>query len=84
MYFPSFCLELAVIEALKGEVTGKGIGARFVRVLDWLAAGLPETALWDPANASNAVSETMEARDKWAVANAAWMSLKAEDWGDVV
>ena len=60
-------------------------GVQFIlRVLDWLAAGLPETALWDPANASNAVSETMDEREKWAVANAAWMSLKAEDWGDVV
>jgi hypothetical protein len=84
VYFPSFCLELAVIEALKGAGKGKGIGERFLRVLDWLAAGLPETALWDPANASNAVSETMAAHEKWSVANAAWMSLKAEDWGDVV
>jgi hypothetical protein len=43
VYFPSFCLELAVIEALKGAGKGTGIGERFLRVLDWLAAGLPES-----------------------------------------
>jgi len=84
LYFPSFCLELAAIEALRGSGTGRGIGQRFIRALEWLSGELPEAALWDPGNGSNAVSDVMTEREKWAVANAAWMSLRAEDWAEVV
>jgi len=82
VYFPSFCLELGVIEAA-GE--GKqGLAARVIEVLRYLAEDLPGAVLRDPANRSNVVSDLMTEEEKWRVANAAWMSMRAASWADVV
>ncbi len=77
VYFPSFCLELAVIEALGTGGGGLGVSLRFERVLEWLAEEVPRTELRDPANRNNLVSEVMTESEKWRVANAAWLSLRA-------
>ena len=85
LYFPSFCLELAVIETLKSAEHGSApLGERSLRVLEWAAEELPGAALRDPGNASNVVSELMREEEKWRVSNAAWMSLRATSWTEVV
>ena len=84
VYMPSFCLELAVIEALSGASGGARISERFLRVLEWLAGELPGAALRDPGNASNVVTGLMTEEEKWRVSNAAWMSARAESWEEVV
>jgi hypothetical protein len=84
LYFPSFCLELAVIEAL-GEIGGgAGISVQFLRALEWVAEELPGAALRDPGNASNVVSELMTEEKKWRVAHSARASLRAEGWEELV
>ena len=81
LYFPSFCLELAVIEALEA---GHGPASRFLGVLEWLAEELLDAALRDPANQSNVVSELMSESEKGRVAEAARISLRAASWKEVV
>ena len=83
VYFPSFCLELAVIEALRGVSGRARISERLMRVLEWLAEELPEAVLRDPGNASNEVTELMTEEEKWRVAHAARASLGAERWEEV-
>ena len=80
LYLPSFCLELAAIEAA-GE---GGAGARMTEALRYLAEEFPRTRLRDPANRSNVVSDLMTDEEKWRVAHAARMSLRAESWTEVV
>jgi hypothetical protein len=77
VYFPSFCLELAVIEALGTGGGGLGVSLRFERVLEWLAEEVPRTELRDPANRNNLVSEVMTESEKWRVANGGGGSLCA-------
>jgi hypothetical protein len=65
--------------------SGSGrLSERFTRVLEWLAEELPGAALRDPGNRSNDVAEVMTAEEKWRVAHAAWLSLRAESWTQVV
>lgn len=82
VYFPSYCLELAVIQGAEGGPAG--LSERFRGVLEWLAEELPGAALRDPGNRSNDVSELMTGEEKWRVAHAAWMSLRARSWTEVV
>ena len=74
LYFPSFCLELAVIHAL---VTPAPLSARFLTALEFLAADFPATPLLDPANAGNVVSDVMALDEKHRVSHAApsWPEL---------
>jgi len=84
LYFPSYCLELAVIEALAEGTGSEGLGARVHRVLGWLATELPGAVLRDPANRSNVVSDVMTESEKWRVSHAAWAAARAEEWTDVI
>lgn len=84
LYFPSYCLELAVIEALAGRTGGKGLAARVLRVLGWLATELPGAKLRDPANRSNVVSDVMTESERWRVSHAARVAVRAEEWAEVI
>ncbi len=84
LYFPSYCLELAVIEALAGSAGDAGLGARVLRVLGWLASELPGAELRDPANRSNVVSELMTVSERWRVSHAAWAAGRAAAWSEVI
>jgi hypothetical protein len=84
LYFPSYCLELAVIAALAGRSEGNGLAARIERVLEWLATELPGAALRDPANRRNVVSDVMTESERWRVSHAAWVAARAEEWSEVI
>jgi hypothetical protein len=84
LYFPSYCLELAVIEALAGGKCGEGLAARVERVLEWLATELPGADLRDPANRSNVVSDVMTESERWRVSHAAWVATGAKEWSEVI
>jgi hypothetical protein len=83
LYFPSFCLELAVIHALAKPVSVL-LSGRFLEALRFLALEFPETVLRDPANGSNVVSDLMSAEEKRRVAGAAEWSLRAERWDELL
>ncbi len=87
--FPSFCLELAVIEALAehGSAPRHGsapLGERFRRALEWMAKEMPYAVLRDPANQSNVVSDAMTEHEKWMVVNVASVAVWAKSWREVV
>jgi hypothetical protein len=84
LYFPSYCLELAVIAALAGSRGGAGLAARVERVLGWLATELPGADLRDPANRSNVVSDVMTESERWRVSHAARVAAGAEEWSEVI
>ena len=84
LYFPSYCLELAAIEALAAPTGGAGLAAKLLRALGWLATEFPGAVLRDPANRSNVVSDLMTESEKWRVSHAARVAARAAEWSEVI
>jgi len=80
--FPSFCLELAVIRALR-DSPARGPAARFLAALEFFADGFPAARIADPGNSNNIVSAAMTGDEKARVAEAARRSLEARQWSDI-
>lgn len=72
--FPSFYLELAVIEALKGRALGQ-LGRNFRRIMDYLAADFVAAVFIDPSNSNNVISDDLSTTEKRAIAGAAGQSV---------
>lgn len=81
--FPSFCLELAVIEALRGRSLSR-LPANFGAVLDYLATSFPQARLVDPANSNNVVSDEMTASETRSIAVRAREGTAASVWEQVI
>lgn len=81
--FPSFLLELAVIESLSQSV-GAGLADRVWRVLGYLASDFRDARLVDPANTNNIISDDLTAAEKAIVKTAASRALQAKTWEDIV
>lgn len=81
--FPSFYLELVVIEALKSNLA-MGVAGRVIAVLNYLAGGFAAARFVDPANTNNVVSDDLTAAEKTAIKSAATKTLQASTWGDIV
>ncbi len=80
--FPSFYLELAVIEALKYKRSG--IADHFLAVLDYLSNGFLSARFVDPANTSNIISDDLTDVEKRAIASQARQSRRQQSWGSIV
>lgn len=81
--FPSFYLELAVIDSLKGYRYGQ-IASNFSRVLSFLAYNLPSKRYIDPANGNNIISDDLSDSEKQLVAVKAQTSLNEQYWQGIV
>lgn len=81
--FPSFVLELAVVDALYGRRVGK-VEDNLLTVFDYLATRFPRARIEDPGNSNNIVSQDMSDTAKRAVADAALRSLQAQGWADII
>ena len=81
--FPSFYLELAVIEALRGT-NYYSLTDRVVHALRYLRDSLPNARFVDPANTNNIISDDLTTTEKQAVSAAAGRALAAPTWGEVV
>jgi hypothetical protein len=81
--FPSFALELAVIEALKGRSMG-ALAANLWAALTWIRDNIQTVTLFDPANTNNVVSDDMTAAEKRAVSQAAARALASQYYSDFV
>jgi hypothetical protein len=80
--FPSFCLELATIEALSGA---RGALSQNVwSVFHFLRDKLPDARLFDPANTNNIVSDDFSAADRAKIKTAAAQALAATNWNQIV
>ncbi|OGH94277.1 MAG: hypothetical protein A2538_01780 [Candidatus Magasanikbacteria bacterium RIFOXYD2_FULL_41_14] len=82
--FPSFYLELSVIEALKGRsLLSLSPSENFVQVMNYLANDFVDKVIVDPANENNEVSEELTNIEKQAIKDAAKASLRSA-WDHVI
>jgi hypothetical protein len=81
--FPSFYLELTVIEALKGKLPFR-LANNMLTVLNFLAREFPDYRIVDLANTNNVVSDELSDAEKSAISAAAKASLQAADWAHIV
>ena len=81
--FPSFYLELVVIEALKGNLT-MSLSGRAMTVFNYLAGSFATARIIDPANTNNVVSDDLTVTEKAAIKYAANRTLQASTWGEII
>ena len=80
--FPSFYLELTVIEALRGS--GGTLSSRVWRVFEYLRDSFSAARVIDPANTNNVISDDLTANEKAAIKRAAETALAAKTWEEIV
>ncbi len=82
--FPSFYLELSVIEALKGTgLLGSSPANNFVKVLNYLADDFENKVINDPSNQSNEVSDELTIDEKQKIKSLATATL-AGAWNQAI
>ncbi|MCI5189116.1 MAG: nucleotidyltransferase [Candidatus Electrothrix sp. AS4_5] len=81
--FPSFLIELVVLNALKGKKI-RQIDKRFICVLRYLQDDFANQKIVDPANDNNVVSDTISRSEKNVICRAAKSALNADYWEEVV
>lgn len=81
--FPSFYLEMAVIDALKCARSGN-TAANFLTVLEHFRDNLESTRYVDPANTNNVISDDLNVKEKRAVSVQAKISRNQSNWGNIV
>lgn len=81
--FPSFYLELAVLEALKDRPQGAP-GDNFIAALEYFRDQLAGTPIHDPANPENTISDDLTDHEQVAIADAAEASLDEDDWAKII
>lgn len=73
--FPSFYLELSVIEALKGKSLLGDPSGNFISVMKYLSDEFVDSTILDPSNESNEVSDELTENEKAIIKNAAAATL---------
>ena len=81
--FPSFYLEMVVIDCLKYARTGN-LSENFLTVLSFLADGFSTARYVDPANTANVISEDLNVQEKAIISNAAKVSRSQPNWGNII
>jgi hypothetical protein len=81
--FPSFYLEMTVINALSGKWTGQP-SANVWEVFTYLSKSFVNAVVIDPANSNNRLSDDLTTSEKTLVANAASNALKAANWNQII
>lgn len=82
--FPSFYLELSVIEALRGgTLLGASPSENFVKVMNYLVNDFVDKTITDPANQSNEVSEELTENEKGIIRDAATTTLQGA-WNQAI
>ena len=79
--FPSFTLELAVIQALKPNPQ---ISNQFLSILEYLKTDFLNTRLYDPANTNNELTANLTPEQKHQIAQAATQSLNTPTWPEIL
>jgi len=81
--FPSFYLELTVLEALRQRRLG-ALASNVLECFNYIANQLERARVEDPANTNNIISEDLTASEKRTVAVAARAAIDAASWSEVV
>jgi hypothetical protein len=80
--FPSFYLELTVINALSGQYGM--LSGNVSKVFEYLRDTFPNARVIDPANTNNIISDDLTAAERAKVKAAADQALKATNWDQIV
>jgi hypothetical protein len=81
--FPSFYLELTVINALSGQYSGT-LSNNVWTVLRYLCDTFPNARVIDPANTNNVISDDLTTAERAKIKAAAEQALKATNWNQIV
>jgi len=80
---PSFYLELATIDALKGNRIAS-LAERVMTVLRYLASDFKLARIVDPANTNNIISDDLGPEEKRVIAFAAQKSQAMQKWSEIL
>lgn len=81
--FPSFYLELMVIEGLKGRSTNN-LSSNVLHGLNYIGDNLQTKRIVDPANTNNVISDDLSASEKRSIAQQARSSANKQYWKDII
>lgn len=81
--FPSFYLEMVVIDALKNCRVGN-LASNFLKVLNFLEHNLTIRRFVDPANSNNIISDDLSASEKKLISQKAKISRSQMYWANIV
>ncbi len=81
--FPSFYLELTVINALAGQYFGT-LSGNVWKVFEYLRDTFPNARVVDPANTNNIISDDLTAAERAKIKAAAEQALRATNWSQIV
>jgi hypothetical protein len=81
--FPSFALELAVLQSLNGRWTGQ-LASNVWSTLTFFRDRIASCALQDPANTNNNVADEMTVAEKRTIVAQASSSLGKQFWGEII
>lgn len=82
--FPSFYLELTVINALSGQGQYGTLSDNVWNVFKYLQNNFIAARVGDPANTNNIISDDLTAAEKAKIKTAAEQALKATDWNQII
>src|SRR5205823_1399197 len=82
--FPSFYLELTVIDALWGKTKGTNLARNVSTCLEYIRDNLEAACVIDPANTANIISDDLTASEKKKIAQAAAKSRDEPYWEQVL
>lgn len=81
--FLSFCLELTVLDALRGKQAGD-LANNVWEVFGYLRDKFPNVRVVDPANTNNVISDDLTVVERRRVAAFAAIALGAKHWSEIV
>jgi hypothetical protein len=81
--FPSFYLELTVINALAGQYIGS-LSTNVWKIFEYLRASFTDARVVDPANTNNIISDDLTVAERGKVKAAAAQAQGASDWNQIV
>ena len=79
LQFPSFYLEIAVIDCLSGR-SGSDLNENFWRILSFMASKFASKSYADPSNPNNIISDNLTKTEKQAIQNAAKLAQSQPNW----
>lgn len=81
--FPSFYLELAVMEALRSKPIG-AVSANVWQIFTYLRDTFPAARFVDPANTNNVISDDLTVAARNQIKASAVLALQATNWAQIV
>lgn len=83
LYFPSFYLELCVLDLLHHQKKNS-LEKNFLFIMDFLSNDFIETKIIDPANSDNIISDILSYEEKMEITRCANNTRKKASWEEIV